>query len=45
MFWPMKAIFRENLVTNEYIYDKVLSKMCINKINLRYHVIKYCSTI
>jgi hypothetical protein len=42
MFCHMKAIFRENLVMKEYIYDKMSSKMCINKVNLQYHVIKYC---
>jgi hypothetical protein len=36
-----KALFRENLVTKEYIYAKMFLKMCINKFNLQYHVTKY----
>jgi hypothetical protein len=30
----MKTIFRENSVTKEYIYDNMLSKISINKVNL-----------
>jgi len=35
MLWPVKAIFSENLVTKEYIYNKMLSKLCTDKINLK----------
>ena len=34
----MKAIFSYK----EYIYDRMLSKTCINEINLQYYVIKHC---
>jgi len=32
VFRPIKAIVRENLDTEDYIYDKMLSKMCIKLI-------------
>ena len=36
----MKAIVKVHSVTKEYICDKFMSKMCINKVNLLYHVVK-----
>jgi hypothetical protein len=42
MFWPMRATFRENLVTKGYTYDKMLPKMHINEVSLQYPVRKYC---
>lgn len=41
----MKVIFRKNLVTNEYVYDERLSKMCTEKVNLQYHVMKHCWSV
>jgi hypothetical protein len=40
VFRPMKAIVKAHSVTKEYICDKIMSKMCINKVNLRYRVVK-----
>ena len=39
MFRPVKSNFWENLVTEEYIYDKMLPKMCINKFNLQQYIV------
>jgi len=36
----MKAIVKVHSVAKEYICDKIMSKMCINKVNLRYRVVK-----
>jgi len=36
----MKVIFSNNLITNEYICHKMLSKICTQKVNLPYHMTK-----
>ena len=40
VFRPMKAIVKVHSVTKEYSCDKIMSKICINKVNLRYRVVK-----
>jgi hypothetical protein len=40
MFRHLKPIFKENLVTKEYIYDKNVVKY-VHKVTLQYRVIKH----
>jgi len=45
MVWPVKTIFGENLVTRNKFMVKYFKRMCLNKVNLQFLVVKYLEKV